>query len=225
LLKIGSTLVLEKIAETDSEEWVRYRAKVIELKDEIIYIGYPINEQTKRTDFFPVGTVFKAMYVVTEADSAFTFRTDLIGREILTVPSLKLRMPRQEEIKKIQRRQYVRIQTSADVAMYGAQTDVPPVSSVTVDISGGGLSLLLPEKHAFSEGMLVKLYIAYYLQKSGPGFLEAAGSIVRLVKNERNRKHTASIEFVEIHEKDRQAIIRFCFERQREQRKKGLRIR
>ncbi|QXE00291.1 flagellar brake protein [Terribacillus sp. DMT04] len=224
MLKIGSTLVLEKIAATDSEERVRYRAKIIELKNGIIYIDYPINEQTKRTDIFPVGTAFKAIYV-TEADSAFTFQTDLIGREILTVPSLKLRMPDQDEIKKIQRRQYVRIQTSADVAMYGAQTNVPPVSSVTVDISGGGLSLLLPEKHAFTEGMQVKLYIAYFLQKSGPGFLEAEGSIVRLVKNERNRKHTASIEFVEIHERDRQAIIRFCFERQREQRKKGLRIR
>ncbi|SNZ10403.1 c-di-GMP-binding flagellar brake protein YcgR, contains PilZNR and PilZ domains [Terribacillus aidingensis] len=224
MLKIGSTLVLEKMNETDREEWIRYRAKVIELKDGVIYIDYPINEQTKRTDIFPVGTFFKAMYV-TEGESVFTFRTDLIGRAILTVPSLKLRMPKQEDVTKIQRRQYVRIQTSADVAMYDAQTDVPPISSVTVDISGGGLSLLLPEKHAFTEGMQVKLYIAYYLQKSGPGFLEATGSIVRIVKNERSGKNTASIEFLEIHERDRQAIIRFCFERQREQRKKGLRIR
>jgi c-di-GMP-binding flagellar brake protein YcgR len=223
LLKIGSTLVLEKIDTTDRGKCVRYRAKVIELKDGMIYIDYPINEQTKRTDIFPVGTTFKAIYVT--AESAFTFSTELIGRVILTVPSLKLRMPKPEDVSKIQRRQYVRIQTSTDVAMYGVQTDVPPISSVTVDLSGGGLSLLLPEKHAFTEGMQVKLYIAYYLQKSGPAFLEATGSIVRLVKNERSRKNTASIEFVEIHERDRQAIIRFCFERQREQRKKGLRIR
>ncbi|MFP7253157.1 PilZ domain-containing protein [Terribacillus goriensis] len=224
MLKIGSTLVLEKTDTFNRDEWLRYRAKVIDLAEDAIYIDYPVNEQTKRTDIFPVGTAFKALYV-TEDENAFTFGTSIMGREMLKVPALKLSMPKEDAIRKIQRRQYVRIMTSTDVALHSNEAGVPPISSITLDISGGGLSLLLPEKHGFKEGMNVTLYIAYSLQKEGPAFLTASGNIIRIVRNEKSGKIIASIQFDEIKERDRQAIIRFCFERQREQRKKGVRIR
>ncbi|MFP7477340.1 flagellar brake protein [Terribacillus saccharophilus] len=224
MLKIGGTLVLERNDIAKNEEWSRYRAKVIDLREDTIYIDYPINEQTKRTDIFPLGTVFKALYV-TEEEVAFTFETIIQGREMLKVPALKLSMPEHDEIRKIQRRQYVRIMTSTDVAIHSDEAGITPISSITLDVSGGGISMLLPEKHGFKEGMGVTLYLAYSLQKEGPAFLTASGSIVRIVRNGKTGKIIASIRFDEIQERDRQAIIRFCFERQREQRKKGLRIR
>jgi c-di-GMP-binding flagellar brake protein YcgR len=224
LLKIGSTLVLEKKDISKNEEWSRYRAKVIDLADDTIYIDYPINEQTKRTDIFPVGTAFRALYV-TEEESAFTFGTSIQGREMMKVPALKLTMPKENDIRKIQRRQYVRILTTTDVALHSDEAGIAPISSITLDVSGGGLSVLLPEKHGFKERMSVTLYLAYSLQKEGASFLTASGSIVRIVRNEKTGKIIASIQFDEILERDRQAIIRFCFERQREERKKGLRIR
>ncbi|MFP7493774.1 flagellar brake domain-containing protein [Terribacillus saccharophilus] len=224
MLKIGSTLVLEKTDDSLNGEWLRYRSKIIDMTEETIYIDYPINEKTKRTDIFPVGTTFKALYV-TEDENAYTFHTVLQGREMLKVPALRLTMPDEEEFHKIQRRQYVRIMTSTDVALYSEERDIPPVSSITLDISGGGLSMLLPEKHAFMEKMRVKMYLAYSLQKEGPSFLSVAGTIVRIVHNEKTGKIITSIRFDDIEERDRQAIIRFCFERQREQRKKGLRTR
>lgn len=224
MLKIGSTLVLEKKDTSKDGEWSRYRAKVIDLADDTIYIDYPINEQTKRTDIFPVGTAFRALYV-TEEEIAFSFGTSIKGREMLKVPALKLSMPKEEAIRKIQRRQYVRIMTSTDVALHSYEAGIAPVSSITLDVSGGGLSMLLPEKHGFKERMNVTLYLAFSLQKEGPSFLTASGSIVRIVRNDKSGKIIASIQFDDIQERDRQAIIRFCFERQREQRKKGLRIR
>jgi len=224
LLKIGSTLALEKTDISTNGNRLRYRAKVIDLAEDTIYIDYPVNEETNRTDIFPIGTAFKALYV-TEKDEAYTFGTMLKGRETLKVPALKLSMPKEEEISKIQRRQYVRISVSTDVAIHGEESDIPPVSSITLDISGGGLSMLLPENHGFREKMKVKLYIAYTLQKEGPAFLTVPGQIVRIVRNEKSGKVIASIQFDDIQERDRQAIIRFCFERQREQRKKGLRMR
>lgn len=224
MLKIGSTLVLEKTDALNRDELLRYRAKVIDLAEDAIYIDYPVNEQTRRTDIFPVGTAFRTLYV-TEDENAFTFGTSIMGREMLKVPALKLSMPKEDVIRKIQRRQYVRIMTSTDVALHSNEAGIPPISSITLDISGGGLSMLLPEKHGFKEGMSVTLYIAYSLQKEGPAFLTASGNIIRIVRNEKSGKIIASIQFDEIQERDRQAIIRFCFERQREQRKKGVRIR
>ncbi|MFS0560256.1 flagellar brake domain-containing protein [Terribacillus sp. 179-K 1B1 HS] len=222
MLKIGSTLLLEITDVSNSEKWLRYRSKVIDLTDDEIYIGYPINEKTKRTDIFPVGTVFKALYV-TEDDNAYTFVTTIKGKEMLKVPALMLSMPKEGEIRKIQRRQYVRISACTDVALYSEEREINPVSSITLDISGGGLSMLLPENHGFQEKMKVKLYIAYTLQKDGPAFLTAPGHIVRIARNEKSGKILASIQFDNIQERDRQAIIRFCFERQREQRKKDSR--
>lgn len=212
-LKIGTLLTLEP---TYTERIEKFRCKVVEQEENVIYIDYPTNMMTKKTAFLVDGAQFRVSFH-TEAKQSFAFNTEVLGRKVGNIPMILLACPPKEEFIKIQRREYVRVETPVDIAL---EHNDRYYQFVAEDISGGGVALHLKTPVDFTDGDSVRLLIVLPFLNGDMRYVQTDAVIIRIF--ERDEAHIASVQFTDTDELDKQHIVRFCFERQLIIRKKEL---
>lgn len=216
MIKIGTTLTLTTLGEEAHE----YRCKVVEQEGTTIYVDYPIHEETGRTNIFPKGTEFTAYYVEDGA-SVYQFETEIKGKKQGKLPMLLLHFP-YDQLTRIQRREYVRVNSTLDISIHNPEEDEEPVISITNDISGGGLSLLIDDINSFHADDVVSLYIVLPMDNGSIHYINAKAKVIRAFQKKQASKPLLTLEFVDITEKNRQLIIRHCFEVQLRIRRQQL---
>ncbi len=212
-IKIGTMLILEP---TYTERVERFRCKVVEQKDGVIYIDYPINTITKKTAFLIDGAQFRVTFN-DESKQSFAFNTEVLGRKKGNIPMIMLTCPPDEEFIKIQRREFVRVETPVDVAV---EYDNRFTQLVADDISAGGVLLALQGAVNFKIGDEVRLTIVLPYTNKEIRYVQTNALVVTTF--ERNNRTLASVQFTDTDDIDKQYIVRFCFERQLQIRKKEL---
>ena len=122
---------------------------------------------------------------------------------------ITLSAPRSVEV--MQEREYVRIKSARPVLVHSARAGVQ-VQSFTVDVSGGGLLLAGPDTLTVGDELDFQLTLT-------PGVtpISGKGRVVRIDPGGRR-----AVEFASISELDRRRLVRFIFECQREERRRGL---
>lgn len=215
-LKIGMQLTLEP---TYTERLEKFRCKVVEIDEHAIYIDYPINVTTKKTAFLIDGAQFLAIYTGEEGDASYAFNSEVLGRKNVGIPTIALKKPEAEEIIKIQRREFVRVQTRVDVAVTGERGTY---QLTTEDISAGGLAVILKGHELLEEDDTVELTVVLPFENGDTHYVFTEAKIVRIF--EKDDIKIGSIQFVEPMDVDQQYIVRFCFERQIMLRKKELNV-
>ncbi|MDG5787621.1 flagellar brake domain-containing protein [Evansella sp. AB-P1] len=213
MIKVGSTLFLEVNDGDDTRK--RYRSKVLDIEDNHLFIDYPVDEQKKKAHFFGSGTEFRAWFL---ADNGiFLFNTEVIGKAHRNLPMLYLKDPGGDNYIRIQRRQYVRVDCSVDVAIHALNENFDPFTSISLDLSGGGFALLLPNNHPLEVSDEISAWFALNYQSGEILYINTEAKIVRIYQE--NGKPRASFQFNKVNETDRQKIVRFCFEKQLAHRK------
>ena len=212
-LKIGSILTLEP---NYTERVEKFRCRVVEQGENIIYIDYPVNVITKKISFLVDGSQFRVTFM-TEEKQSYAFNTEVLGRKGGKVPMIILSCPPPEVFLKIQRREYVRVQTKVDVSVEFNEQFTP---LITEDISAGGLAIILNRHVNLQDGDEVKLTIVLPYLNGDIKYLQTSARIIRIF--EKNGIRIASIQFTDTDDLDKQHIVRFCFERQLQLRKKEL---
>jgi len=212
-LKIGTMLILEP---TYTERVEKFRCKVVEQKDGVLYIDYPINTITKKTAFLIDGAQFRVTFN-DESKQSFAFNTEVLGRKKGNIPMIMLSCPPEDEFIKIQRREFVRVETPVDVAV---EYDNCFTQLVADDISAGGILLTLRGPVNFKEGDTVRLTIVLPYTNNDIHYVQTDALVVTIF--ERHNHTFASLQFTDTDDIDKQYIVRFCFERQLQIRKKEL---
>lgn len=128
-----------------------------------------------------------------------------------------LHCPQQDEFIKIQRREYVRVETPVDVAV---QFKDYKYQLVTTDISAGGLALILKGDVAFKDDDDIKLTIVLPFANGDVNYVVTDATVVRIF--EKDDKTIATIQLTDTDDIDQQHIVRFCFERQLLNRRKEI---
>lgn len=216
MIKVGDILTLET---GKGETHEKYRCKVVEKQPNVIYIDYPINVKTERTVFLLDGTQLKATFVADDS-TAYFFDCEILRRVKANIPMIALSYPGKENLLKIQRRRFVRIETSVDMAIHPMNGEFAPFITVTEDISAGGAAIVSDNKKLVPDTD-VRTWLVLPMQNGETHYLTLTGKIIRSVDRQ-GLKPLLSIEFAEITPADRQLLLRFCFERQLALRKKGL---
>jgi c-di-GMP-binding flagellar brake protein YcgR len=214
MLNIGRSLTIEP-ADSVHE---KYRCKVADIEENRIYIDYPIDIQTNRTVFLLNSQSLDIIFL-DEKQNTFKFRTQVLGRVKKEIPLIILELPEEDRIEKIQRRQFVRVETAVDAALHFNESNIH-IPSVTTDFSAGGCAVILPIdlipiQHEDGEGIFV-----LPMQSGEYHYLHLSFNVIRTWENTGNRK--VSLQFKQLQEKEQQLLIRFCFIRQLQLRKKGL---
>ncbi|WP_205091724.1 PilZ domain-containing protein [Thalassobacillus pellis] len=209
---------LEQI--TMDKEMDRFKSKVVEIKGQFLYLTYPISERTGKTGIFFEGTPFRLKFVGKD-QTAYMFDTEIMARKKIKIPVLVFHLPEPDKIIRIQRREYVRVETAVDIAIepYGEVTS--PVSTITLDISGGGAAVVLPALHNLQAFQEIDMMLVLPMYDGKMRYVDASGRIVRIKQSE-NGRDIASVKFLDISDQDRQSVIQFCFERQLYMKRKGV---
>lgn len=184
------------------------------------YLAAPIHEGV----IYPVhiGTLMN-VYTSLRAD-LYKFKARVTKRGIKdNIPFLKIEIL--SEFEKIQRREFFRFEHSVPIKYrvvdslkreYG--DDTPYKNTITRDLSGGGVCILLEERVDRDE------YVECEIPIEKGRSIKFTALVVRLTKRKPDEKYIYEIGtiFKKIDFRDREALISFIFQEQRKLIKKGL---
>lgn len=216
---IGMSLTLE-LFDSDSNSDKRYRCKVVEKEGTTLYIDYPIDEKSGRTSIFSKGTIFSASFVGKDK-SVYKFETEIMGKKQSNIPMLILHYP-EGRLVRIQRREYVRVMTTVDVSVHDSFGGSPPFTTVTHDMSGGGISILVTDDYICEQGKLLDVWLVLIMASGEINYINAVAEVIRLKEQEERKSNILSLKLAKIADRDRQLIVKYCFESQLRNRKRGL---
>lgn len=218
MLSVGDTVLLETISNNDDDKIV-FRSKVLDIKDGTFSIGPPLKEDTNRTEpIIPENTTFQAQFVA-KNQKVYKFQTKLIEKIRDNIAMFELELPDESEFINIQRRSFIRVEAQLKVKVLSPENKFPAFDTYSVDISAGGLKLILPKNIELEKEESVVCSFILPLSKNDV-FLQMKSRVVRVTDKISNQY--VSLEFEEITEQERQLIVQYCFERQLALRKKGF---
>ena len=193
-----------------------FSSNIQDITDEYIAISIPINAG----EYVPLskGTSIDVIYY--EEENLYKFQSSVIGRKFENIPILLIAKPK--EIKKIQRRKYVRVPIITTVKYKNLKNEprINPSTvaqseysqAVLVDLSGGGMRIKVSEEIKLSDFLLVSLTI----DKED---ILIVGQAMRIIKDDEGR-FSCGLSFEFLDNSTRERIIKFIFQLMREQMKK-----
>ncbi|MBD8070273.1 flagellar brake protein [Bacillus sp. PS06] len=218
MLRIGDSITLELINNDKRES---FRCRLVEEMNHQLYIDYPINEQTGKSIFLINGTKLKASFVGQD-NSVHLFETEVLGRTIKGIPMVIISFPGYKNVKRIQRRQFVRIDVSLDVAVHSKDQRFPPFVTLTTDLSAGGSSIILPRKYLCRPGDELETWFVLPMISGENQYLKLESKLIRVIEENGSHRSKASLQFINTNNNAIQLITKFCFEKQLSDRKKGI---
>lgn len=215
-VKIGSSISVNITNDRYEEE--QYRSKIIDIDDDFVYIDYPVNIKTLKTAFIMTNTAVTIIF--TDDRALFRVNTMIVKRIKDPTLALVIPKPKKSDLEKVQRREYVRIKTDVDIAIHSKKENVQPIITVTNDVSGGGASIIIPDSTTFEEEEIITLYMVLHSKEYGYQYLKTDARVIRYVML--HKVPTMSVEFKLEDEREREKIIQYCFDIERERRRKEI---
>ncbi|MFB6465985.1 flagellar brake protein [Cytobacillus sp. Hz8] len=217
MIKIGDIITLEL---KYSDKFEKYRCKLVEKQGENLYIDYPTNNETNKTAFLMDGTQLKCTFL-DHNGTVYLFESEVLGRVKQNIPMLKLSFPGEDHLVKIQRRQFVRIETPVDIAIHPKDKEFPAFTAISEDISAGGTAIIISNKTKLKQGMNAFIWLVLPMQNGDYHYMKLESKVVRIIPiSEISCK--ISIQFMNVQPHERQILLRFCFDRQLALKKKGV---
>ncbi|WP_432355103.1 flagellar brake protein [Sporosarcina sp. A2] len=207
-LALGTSITIDK---DYTEVGEKFKSRVVDIGKDCVMIDYPTQLDTGRTAFFMDGTQLLVSFV-DELKMAYVFKTEVLGRLNKGIPMLQLTYPGDTQLIKIQRREFVRVDSPLDVAV---NKDGVIHQLVAEDISAGGMALNLAKSN-FEQDDIVSLTIVLPFKNNSIKYVRGNARIVRIW--EKDGRRIASLQFDQIDSESRQQVIRLCFERQLKKR-------
>ncbi|MFY0543031.1 flagellar brake protein [Brevibacillus sp. H7] len=223
LPRIGQTLRMSPVSLSGEISSHSYKSRIADLQGEVAAIELPISEKTGRTDRFEQGTECDVWYIGDDG-SRYDFRTEVVGRRNDNIPMLLIKLPKKENVSRSQRRNYLRIDTSVEIAVK-TEDHVRNYHFLarTVDLSGGGLSFTCSDSYRLKAKDRLRVWISLPSRSGSVAHANAVLEIIRCkLPQEKGQHQLVSGKFVQINEGDQAKIVRACYERQLELRKKGI---
>ncbi|NDI34330.1 flagellar brake protein [Chengkuizengella sediminis] len=214
-LKIGQILFLEiePIDEQDKNDLSFYKTRISDIQNDSISIEIPTNENGEYQHLYSGDELFVRFN--SEDDVKYAFSSFVIGTKKEVIEEIMLKKPTLHEIIHIDDRNYLRVPAELEIAIQ--LSSQLRFLAKTIDISGGGLAFVCEEKIKIQNSISCWLLI-----KDKNEFIQHIpfeGKIIRTKKIDSERTKVM-VYYHKIDEEDRRAIIRYCFDRQFELRKK-----
>ncbi len=124
----------------------KYQSRISDKEEDKLYALIPYNDGK----LVPIGTGVEVEVLISDDSAAYKFKSRVINRIKEPIPQLILESPDTEDFIKIQRRKYFRLEVKRKVFYRRVNKDWEPkeekfTESSTIDISGGGIKMVLNE--------------------------------------------------------------------------------
>ncbi|WP_308639118.1 flagellar brake protein [Paenibacillus silvisoli] len=217
LPKVNQFLYLHVASSDEEEAAVEYKSRITDMDNDEVYIDVPIVEGTGKFKRLFLGDELSAHYISNDGVKSY-FNTHVLGfKDDGSIKMIRLRKPDPESITTVQRRNFLRVSAELELAIQLA----PNVRfiAMTDDVGGGGVSFLADGKWPMKAGTELECWLLLHYRNGTVDHAHFKAEIVRIKPLETGRNQVM-VKFTGILDSERQRIIRYCFERQLDFRKR-----
>ncbi|WP_248925399.1 flagellar brake protein [Paenibacillus hamazuiensis] len=214
--KIGQILYIQVNSIDEEEAKQEYKSRIADVTDTSISMEIPIHEKTGRLKRLYSGDEL-SVYFITDGGVKNYFTSTVLGFKEDIVRLVMIKRPDPETITKVQRRNFLRVPAELEIAV--KYSDQLQFVALTDDVGGGGISFICDGYVPLQSQQSVSCWLLVNFKNNQIEHVPFKGEIVRIKPLETGRQQVM-MRFQEISDRDRQKIIRFCFERQLDFRKK-----
>src|SRR5690625_3346710 len=209
-MKIGDSLNI-KLPESE----LVARCKVVDLNEHYLFVDHPIDINTEKSVTIPLGKELIITFI--KRNTLYEFSSKPESYVQLRVPAISIPLPDKEQMKRIQRREFVRVKTNLDIAVHCPEKSFTPFTTMTRDISGGGASIILPANRSVQPKQQLNVYFVLRFLDKPFEYIKTKAEVVYRYDVEKVRMFSVKflLEDFQVQEK----IINYCFEVEREKRK------
>lgn len=216
LPKINQFLYLHVASSDEEEAAVEYKSRIADIDGEELHIEVPILEKTGRLKRLFLGDEISAYFVSEEGVKNY-FNSHVLGFKEDGVRLIRIRKPELDSITKVQRRNFLRVAADLEIAIKMANQI--RILGMTDDVGGGGISFLIDGKWPVKQGTELDCWLLVPYRNGQIDHSQFKAEVVR-VKPLESGKNQVMAKFSHINDTERQRIIRYCFERQLDFRKR-----
>ncbi|MEX2416182.1 MAG: PilZ domain-containing protein [Paenibacillaceae bacterium] len=217
MLPTINQLLFIQVASMDEEESQHeYKSRISDVGDAYIAIEVPISVKTGRLKQLVIGDQISAHYK-TEGGVKNFFSSEVIGLREEVIKLVLIKPPELDSITRVQRRNYLRVPAELEIAI--KLQDRLQILGVTDDVSGGGLSFICDGHYPFKSKEIISCWLLLNYKAGTVEHMPFHAEVVR-IKPLETGKQLLMCSFTDIAEHERQKVIRYCFERQFDLRKK-----
>ncbi|WP_245203667.1 flagellar brake protein [Ammoniphilus resinae] len=217
-LKVGLLLSIQMINDQDNLT-KHHKSRIADFKGDLIAIEVPISEEDGKMKSFAQDSEVAVSFIV-EGGSRYGFESKVVERMNENIPLLLITMPQPDKIIKIQQRDYLRVPANLVLKLKTVESN-QSVQVTTVDVSGGGIAFTADKSLSFAKGNELDCVIEVPRDRGENELLEFNATVIRVIPpTEERLVQVIAIKITEIQERNRDKIIRYCFKRQVELRKK-----
>lgn len=203
VLKIGKLVDMEVINEVYSGE--SFSTKISDMDDEHIYIHLPLSNKQ-----YVIARSDDIVKIVAKMeDGLYSFRSKVIYRTLEPYAHIKVTIPK--KVNKEQRREYFRMPVNL-VLNYCKEGEEKKKTAVSIDLSGGGFCFL--SRHPIEINDILNFD---FQLTNGKKYNHIKG-MVKWKVEKLDKQYEYGIEFVNLEKKDREDLISYLFELQRNRR-------
>jgi len=143
----------------------------------------------------------------------YFFKTVVLGFKQDVIPLVMIKPPDLKKIVKHPNRKYLRVRAELEVALQMGEN--VHFLALTQDIGGGGLAVVCDEHIPLQERDNLSGWVVLPFRSGLIEHVPFEAEIVQIEPQEK-RKKLLKMRFAEISERERQKVIQYCYERQRE---------
>ncbi|MEF3301837.1 flagellar brake protein [Paenibacillus sp. GYB003] len=193
-----------------------YKSRIADIGPNYISMEVPLHVGTGKLKRLYAGDQINAYYM-TDGGVKHYFNTFVLGFKEEAIRLVLIKPPEPDHITKVQRRNFLRVPADLEIAV--KVTEQIRFIGVTNDVGGGGVSLLCESRIPVKERETIESWLLLPFRNGTIEHAHFKGEVVR-IKPTDNGKLILMVQFTDIADVERQRIIRFCFERQLEFRKR-----
>jgi len=216
LPKVNQILYLQVASSDESESRIEYKSRIADISEEHMLIEVPLNESTGRFKKLHLGDELSTFFLV-EGGVKHYFNSHVVGFKEDVIRLISIQRPAPEHITKIQRRSFLRVEGELELAV--RLTEQIKFVAMTDNVGGGGISFLCDGKWKLKSGDILDCWLLVPYRNGSLDHSNFKSEIIRAKSLESGRIHMMC-KFMAISDGERQKIIRYCFERQLDFRKR-----
>ncbi len=215
LPKVNQTLFLQVASSDEEETKIEYKSRIADIAEDRMLIEVPLNEKTGKYKKLYLGDELSA-YFLSDGGVKNFFSTHVLGFKEEVIRLIAIENPDPESITKVQRRTFLRVAAELELAIKFSSVRF---LAMTDDVGGGGISFITEGKWQLKSGDILDCWLLLPYKNGSVDHANFRPEIVRVKQLESGRNQVMA-KFSEISDGERQKIIRYCFERQLEFRKR-----
>jgi len=215
--KVNQTLYIHVNSIDEDESSQLYKSRIAEIGKDYLYIEIPIHAETGRWKRLYAGDQLN-VHFVSETSGKNYFPSTVIGfQEEGALRLAVIKKPNPSEITQEHRRTFLRVPASLEIAV--KINEQIRFAALTEDVSGGGISFVCKAYVPVSPKDEIDCWLLMQFRNGTIDHAHFIGEVVRIKPKDQEHK-LVMLAFSDIADVERQKVIRFCFERQIESRKK-----